>query len=327
MEALPERRYRQLCDDMTGELTDELRGGKMAVEVGDTRVRVFADYRTGPPEVGLQFSAPAVVDGHNRDPLGFDVLTMLVEVVVNVAGRELPEMPPYTAFRPTRVDLPRDIVGVESPSRTLAQIARLPVPRANPDEIYGGRSGGVQTLTRGNTSRWLIRGYDKHAQMIDLAGRQPSRRRLLLDAANGYEGLLRVEVQLNAQYLREKGINAVDDITGDQMTHIAAELFQRGRFGDVVGGSNRLRDVMTDLVDQGRPADARAVAAVLTCDLLGCEPPLSRNPLRKARTLLREYRLTVADLTDRESDARRLDFWSGKELIGMDAIEAIEPQV
>jgi hypothetical protein len=322
IEQLPDRRFQLMCDDVTGELTDELRSGRTPVQVGNTHIRVFADYRTGKPEVGMQYSAPSVLAGHNRDPLDLSLLPFMVDAVLEEIGRHIIGMPDYEDLRPVRIDVTRDFPNVESPSRTLEQIARLPVGRGKPDRTVGGESGGLQTLMRGNTARWQIRGYGKYVQMLDLARREPWRRSMLLDAANGHEELLRVEVQLNAQFLRDRRINTVDSIEAPLMHDIAEDLFIRSRFGDVIGGTNRLREVMTQLKDARRGAEARGISTVLLADLGGYDPALSHNPAANARKLLRHYGLTVADLTGGESDPRRLDFWAGEELIGMEAIKA-----
>jgi hypothetical protein len=320
---LPERSYEQRCNDRTGELTDDLRSGRTIVDVGDTRVRVHANYRTGKPEVVVEFSAPSVLRGHNRDPLDFDLLPFLVDAALDELARQIPGMPAYEDLRPVRIDIARDFPKVESPSRTLEQIARLPVHRGNPDVRYAGRLGGLQTLMRGNTTRWHIRGYDKHAEMLELANRQPSRRDILLNAAESHEGMLRVEVQLKSPFLRDRGINTVDSIEPGAMHDIAEDLFIRTRFGDVIGGPNRVGEVMTQLANAGRGADARCMQAVLLADFLGYRPTMSHNPAAKARKLLRHYGLTVADLAEGESNPRRLDFLAGEELVGVEATKGL----
>jgi len=320
---LPERSYEQRCNDRTGELTDDLRSGRTTVDVGNTRVRVHANYRTGKPEVVVEFSAPSVLGGHNRDPLDLDLLPILVDAAFDELARHIPGMPAYEDLRPVRIDIARDFPKVESPSRTLEQIARLPVHRGNPDVMYAGKSGGLQTLMRGNTARWAVRGYDKHAEMLDLAGRQPWRSNVLLNAAKEHEGLLRVEVQLKSPFLRDRGLNTVDSIEVQDMHDIAEDLFTRSRFGDVIGGTNRLREVMTQLMDNGRNAEVRAISAMLLADLGGYDPAMSHNLAAHARKLLRHYGLTVADITGGECDPRRLDFWAGEELIGMEATKGL----
>lgn len=315
IEQLPDRHFGQQYDDMTGELTDVLRSGSTAVTVGETKVRVYADLRAGVPEVRLEFSAPSLLYGHNRDPTDLNLLSDVVEVALQIVSEEICGMPSFEQLRPIRLDIPRNFPDVESPSKTLEAISRLPVTRGQPDRIVRGSAGGVQTLMRGNTNRWLIRGYDKYEQMLDVAQREPWRRDLLMSAAEGNRGLLRVEVQLKSHFLRERGINRVDDIDTEDMHNVADAFFQRARFGEVIGGSTRLRDLMTSLSDR----DARGVSAVLLAELAGYDPPLSRNPLSTYRALARRLGLTTADLLGGDTEPRRLDFRSGRELLGMDA--------
>ena len=311
MGQLTDRHFRQQYDDMTGELIDILRSGSASVQVGATRVRLYADQRLGFPEVRMEFSVPTMLDGHNRDPTWLVELPVAVEVALDKISSEISGMPSLDQLRPIRLDVARNFQRVESPSRTLTAISKLPVQRASADRVYGR----VQTLMRGNTARWAIRGYDKYEQMLDLARTQPSRRDLLLTAAQGMEGLLRVEVELKSPFLRERGINRVDDIKVDDMHAVAEQFFDKARFGAVIGCSTRLRDVMTSLTD----TEARGVSALLLAEFGGYEPPLSRNPLATYRALTRRLGLTVADLTDGETEPRRLDFASGTEMLGAEA--------
>jgi len=99
-------------------------------------------------------------------------------------------------------------------------------------------------------------------------------------------------------------MDAIDAIDAQAMHAVAEDLFRRSRFGDVIGGTKRLRRGMTQLMDTGRSAEARRMGVVLLADHGGYAPPLSCNPVAQARQLMRQYGLTAADITDQESDPR-----------------------
>lgn len=179
IEQLADRHFRQQYDDVTGKLSDVLLSGSAGVEVGSTNVRLYADQRLGVPEVRVEFSIPAMLNGHNRDPVDLNVLPDAVKAALDRISDEISGMPSLDQLRPTRLDIARNFQRVECPSRTLTAISQLRVQRGGADLIYVGRDGRVRTLMRGNTERWLIRGYDKHQEMLDRARKEPARRDLL----------------------------------------------------------------------------------------------------------------------------------------------------
>lgn len=95
MQQLPERRYRDMLDDHTGVLTEDQRGGNTTLRVGSAYVQVYADKRAVVPAVRLTFSAPAILDGHNREPLPLWLLPDVADAVWTGVSRELTGMPAY----------------------------------------------------------------------------------------------------------------------------------------------------------------------------------------------------------------------------------------
>lgn len=124
MAQLPEKRYTQLYDDITGEMTEAQRSGYTGIAVKETLVRVKADLRTGTPEVAIEYSAPSVLVGHNRDPLPLplSLLRSLAETVHDALGQELTGLPDFEQLRLLRVDVDRDFTNVRSIPMTLGRL-------------------------------------------------------------------------------------------------------------------------------------------------------------------------------------------------------------
>ncbi len=320
MQQLPERRYKDMLDDHTGVLTEDQRGGNTTLLVGDAVVQVYADKRAVVPEVRLTFSAPAVLDGHNRDPLPLWLLPDVAEAVWMGVSRELTGMPSYEELRVTRLDLARDFVGVDSIPRTLWGISQLPVQRARIDRLERGDNGGWQTLTRGTKgSRWRVVSYGKSEELLEKAARtrDDERAELLRAVAADCEGRQRWELQMRRAVLLDERVASVR-LDEERMFTMSQRYFERTRFGDLIGGTQRLNDAL----DQLTPAQERGVVNVLVADLLGRRPRYSHNPADNYRALARRLNISAVDLASVGSEPRRLDFTSGTEKVGDEALHA-----
>lgn len=318
MQLLPEKRYSQLLNDTTGELTEDLRGGSAWVRIGRTNARLFADMRSGIPEVRVEFSAPSVQDGHNRIPLPFDCLPDLLRDSWQVVRNEVDDMPPFERVRLSRLDVARDLEGVQNIPATLLAISQRPASRVRVDRLERGQGGQWQTLTRGSRKRWRAVAYGKAEQLREAASDtyDADRRALLLEAADQSAGRLRWELQLRSAMLRERGLRDPGDYDQELLYAMSAHYFERTRFADITdGGSQRLHDILVDLT----PCERRGVLTVLSSDLIGLPTPLSHNPEDTYRRLVRDLRLSPQDLVGDDRDPRRLDFARGVELTGSDA--------
>ena len=219
-----------MYDDETGEVVEAQRSGYTALRVGETLVRVKADLRAGTPEVAVEFSAPSVLTGHNRDPLPVSLLSEVVEVVHDVLRQELSGVPAMSLLRLIRLDIDRDLLGVRSIPHTLWSLAQRPVARvsANRLEALGNT---WQPLTRGNPGRWLVVGYGKGEQLASLAGRAyDERRQLLQEQAEISYGTLRWELQLRREKLREYGELKPGALDEGMIRTMAEHHFDRTRF-------------------------------------------------------------------------------------------------
>lgn len=319
---LPNKRIQQMIDDQTGEVTDRQSSGQTVIEIGRTMVRVYGDRRNEGPEIGIEFSAPTVLHGHNGEPLPLVDLPDVVEGVVWDLGRQLVDIPSIEHFRPMRLDVARDFEDVQCIERTLLAISALPVARArHSDRLQRGITGQWQSLTRGNSDRWLVRGYDKAGQMRQLAQHERYRRELLLTVADQNVGRFRWELELKADLLREKGFRTVTDLTPERIDDLAQSYFHRSRFGDVIGGASLAQDTIQNLLNDGRQTDVRGMLALLGAGVLGVKVPYSRNKEQEYRSLAKSLHLSSGDLISSEQEPRRLDFWAGEELVGMDAVK------
>jgi len=317
MEQLPERRYRDMLDDHTGVLTEDQRGGNTTLRVGDTFIQVYADKRNVVPEVRLTFSAPAVLDGHNRDPLPVELLPDVAEAVWIAASRELTGMPAFEDLRMTRLDLARDLIDVRSIPRTLWAVHQLPVQRARVDRLERGANGSWQTLTRGTKGRWRAVSYGKSEELLEKAARthDDDSADMLRAVAAGCSGRQRWELQMRRAFLVDEGVTSLH-LDEERMFTMSQRYFERTRFGDVIGGAQRLNDALDQLTD----TQQRGVVSVLVADLLGRRPPYSHNPAQKHRSLARQLNLNAADLLPDGSEPRFLDFTSGTEKVGDEAL-------
>ena len=317
MRELPERRYVDMCDDVTGVLTEDQRGGNAALRVGDGLVQVYADKRTGVPEVRLTFSAPAILHGHNRDPLPLALLPDVAEIVWEEVSSAFTGMPDFEGLRLTRLDLARDFSAVPGIPDLLLAVSRLPVRRARTDRLERGANGAWQSLTRGNSRRWLAVAYDKSREMMEKASRtqDPDLARLLRKVAAESQGRLRWELQIRRPVLLDESIMSTV-VDHEEMFAMSESYFDRTRFGDVLGGVGRV----TRALDSLTPAEERGVLSVLISDLLGRQPPYSHNPADGYRQLARRLSLSPADLVSPDAEPRRLDFVSGTHSVGDAAI-------
>ncbi len=195
---MPDKRFQQLVDDDTGELTDVQRGGRTALRAGRTWMAVTVDLRTGSPSVNVEFSAPAFVDGHNARPLPLPTLTEVSNAAWGEAQRELTGLPEFDQMHLTRLDVVRTTTGVDDIPGTLLSLSRLRASRVRIDSLDRGRNGEWQSLTRGNVGTWRAVGYGKAEEMRDrsMTTSDPELRALLTQVALTVEDHLRWELQL-----------------------------------------------------------------------------------------------------------------------------------
>lgn len=316
MQQLPERRYRDMLDDTTGVLTEEQRGGNTTVAVGDAYVQVYADLRTGVPEVRLTFSAPAVLRGHNAEPVSLSLLPEVAHAVWSVVTSEISGMPSYGDLRLTRLDLARDFVGVQSIPDTLWAISQLPVQRARKDVLARGANGTWQSLTRGNVGRWVAVSYDKGEELLDKANRQYDDARAAAYRAAAADAVQRQrwELQMRRPTLLTERVTGVE-LDEQRMFSMTEKYFQRTRFDTITGGSERL----VRELDKLSQAEARGVVIVLVADLLGSAPWYGHNKAQDYRRLARSLGVSAADLVPETAEPRRLDFATGVQLVGDEA--------
>jgi hypothetical protein len=319
---LPVKHSRQEVDEPTGVITDRQTSGQMLIRVGRGDVKLHVDARTGVAELRIEFSGPTILRGHNVTPVPLDLIGDLIDGVLTRLADDVPYLPTYAGLRPVRVDVARNLTGIASIPRTLGKLGVLRASRARIDRLERGRSGNLQSLTRGNQGRWLSRLYGKSEQLRDIA-RQPQnadRRQQLLDLAASAEGVMRWEVQLHGEVLRREGVTGVDDLKPDVLTGMAEDYFRRSRYDATVGGSSVLRDALEELVAQGRQRDASRLCAYLLAESLGIEPPMSRNPANKARSLANRLGVSALDLTSPNEVPSRLDLAAGMQLSGDAAV-------
>lgn len=320
MDTLPHIRMRQIFD--SNDLIDcRLVGGSVHLPVFAGSAFVTADLRCGMPEVRVEFSAPSILHGHNRDVLPTDLLSDVVEVTLAALDRELPGMPTLDEIRVTRLDLTRDLDGVAETGDTLTQLSRLSPSRWSIHSSHMRDDGHVQSLVRGRRDRWRSTTYDKGYELAQKAGKtpDPAYRELLRSWSDASTSRLRFESRLYSTLLKEKRMHSLDNINGAELTRVAASHFEAANVGALLSGGSRMRDLLTHL----KPSERRRVLAYLAAELLDVDIELSHNPRDEVRATCRRLNLTPDDLIASGDEPRRLDIDAGRELRGDDAIQGL----
>ena len=324
-EQLPDKRFQQLVDDDTGELTDVQRGARTALRAERSWMTVTADLRSGYPCVNLEFSAPALVHGHNGDPLPLSCLPETSRAAWAVAESELSGLPRFDDLHLTRLDLVRTISGVSDIPRTLWLLSHLRASRVRIDNLARGRSGDWQSLTRGNVGSWRAVGYGKAEEMRDRAfqAHDADVRALLRHAASEREDHLRWELQLR-DLLREAKLTSHTSIDEKALRSLAQHHFHRTRFSEVIdGGPQRARALIAALPR----TQQRGVLALLAAELLDLPVPMTHNPESTYKQVLRDLQVTGRDLLSDAGDPLRLDFETGTQVTDTAGATALAPPV
>jgi hypothetical protein len=135
-----------------------------------------------------------------------------------------------------RLDLPRDFLGIESTHTVLSTMHMRHVAQARLNEPRYRADGTMQSLRRGTKKRYIVSGYGKGHELSEHAARDRRRRPVLEAWANVSSDLLRVEPQLHAPILREKGIISVSDVANADLQGLSEEFFLRTRWAEPYGG-------------------------------------------------------------------------------------------
>ena len=222
-----------------------------------------------------------------------------------------------------RLDLLRDFDGVEDVRGTLRSIADLPVPRVERHtRDHALDDGRLVYFRKGFARSWKVRGYDKAHQLAAAARRSRYDRPVFAAWAAASSGRLRYEVELARDLLLTKGLNTVAALEDEKaLVVLAEEYFDKGNFSAVTGTGRPLRTVLKQLRDADRDADARKLLVYLSSQALGEEPPMGKNAFEEARALARRHQLS-ADVFQNDGEPRRLDFETGRELVGDDALRS-----
>lgn len=323
LEQLPVARMARLADDDTGEIYAETRGGEYGQQIGHELVRLYASSRTGTPLARVTFSVPKMLNLHNASGTPLMVIPHAVDAVLFCLSEELSDIPSVQEVEVVRLDLMRDFTNVEDVRGTLRAIADLPVARAERhSRDHALDDGRLVYFLKGFARSWKVRGYDK-ANHLSSAARRSIHDRPLYDAwATASAGRLRYEVELTRDLLLTKGLNTVEALEDEKaLVTMAQEYFDKINFGAVTGTGTPLRAVLRELRQAGRDADARKLLVYLSSKALGEEPPMGKNSFEEARALARRHQLSPEVFAD-DGEPRRLDFETGHELTGDDALRS-----
>lgn len=319
IQQLTEQHVRRSVDLVTGEMVDKAVSGWTALSVGLGRAHVRGYYTEGNARVKIESSLPTMLFGHNRESLALaDLEEGMAELLGAVQGR-LPDLPQMHECKFTRLDLARDFHGVSNCAATLGAIQLHPVPYARPDRLYLDTQGGIATLMRGSPNEYVVRGYDKSAELAHRARSAPrgsDRRTYLSELAASCREQLRFEAQLKSRWLRRKELRTMGDLRAVDLVALTRHLFEATHFGAETGGGDDVGSAFSRYQDAGASdADLRNLSTYLFARTHDMDPALSRHPLSRARAAARRYGLEGARNRGHEP-SRRLDFDSGTEVVG-----------
>lgn len=314
---LPELRMRQVfaADNAVERMPV---GGWVRLPVFAGSAFVAADLRNGKPEIRVEFSAPSILHGHNRDVLSPVVLSDVIEVTLAALDESLPGLPGVDEVRLTRLDVTRDIDDVLSTGDTLSSLATIATRAYSISTLHHRRDGHVQSIVRGSRDRWRSTTYDKGHELAEKAMKvaSESARTVLRAWSEATQSRIRFESRLYSTLIKEQGLQRVDRLNGEALTDLASAHFASANIGALLSGGSRLCRVLTSL----RPVQRRNVLAYLAAEFLGVDIELSHNPRDAVRSLCGRLKLQPHDLVAVEGEPRRLDFVSGRELRGDDAL-------
>ncbi|WP_162799194.1 hypothetical protein [Nocardioides sp. 616] len=258
----------------------------------------------------IEFSAPTVLRGHNRDPLAVDLLADVVDLVLDDLRARLPDVPQRDQLDLQRLDLTRDFHRVPSPTAVLAALSHRVTAYAQDQANYLRPDGGMQTIVRGTKRNYLVRGYDKEYELARLARRtrNPAHRGFLEAWVEVSKGQLRFEAQLRRSELKKRGLLTMTDCVADRLEEVAEVYFERVGWSNPYGGV-RVAEQLVALAKELRPAEYRNLLTYLHAQELGVPSGLNRNVESAARATVRKYHLMDRD---DGGELRRLDFKDGR---------------
>jgi hypothetical protein len=323
---LPYARQERLADDETGVIYEQTRGGEYGQQVGHEVVRLYASSRTGSPQARVTFSAPKMLNMHNTFGCDLKVIPDCVDAVLLNLSDELSDIPSWRDVEVVRLDLVRDFSGLSDVRSTLNAIADLPVARAKRhSREHALADGRLVYFRKGFTRSWKVRGYDKAHHLSEAAIKAHQDSRDIYNAwAAASTGRLRYEVELARDLLHRRGLSTVTALEDDRaLVALAREYFELGNFGALTGTGRPLAKLLSELRGAKRQADARNLLVYLASQALGEPPPLNRHAFESSRALARRHQLSSEVFTN-NGEPRRLDFETGRELLGEDAVTTLE---
>jgi len=314
LEALQHQYYEQTVDYETGELIEVRSRSSASIRVGLARCWVSGERHGSDVTARLEFSAPTMLRGHNRDALPTNYLIDVVDAAVTDLGRHLPGLPALELLEVQRLDLARDFHGVASPTNVLAALSSVPIRYARLHREFKRPDGSLQTLTRGSRSEWTVTGYDKSYELAERATltRDASLEHVYQSWADASAGQLRFELRLQRRLLRRKGIGTLNDAVA-QSDYLARHYFRAAGWETDFGGIEHLAALLRSLRAEVTPAETRNVIVLLACRLWGVTPPLSRHSCERSLALARRFNLFSGSPG---GDSWRLDFDSGQQVYG-----------
>ncbi len=203
-----------------------------------------------------------------------------------------------------RLDVAKDFDGVEHPSELIRGLGLLPRRWCRTNATYADPKGnGAQTLHVGSGAG-SVRLYNKHGET---KGEAP-------------EGTVRWETEARAWAKNYGGIKVLDDVSTESVERLARDRWEWSHMGAEIAGSiGRLVEVVSQ--SGLSQAGQNSFIGWLVKQAAGVDcSDTSRATLAKYRRLQRELGIAApADLGSMVEVVRRLDWESGREVVGVKA--------
>lgn len=303
---LTNRHHRERLDYLSGEVLS-LPGS--AHELLASGVCLVADERHG-QYVTFEMSVPRLLLGTNVRAARLQDAVTVVRGIQSESQHIVDWQDDAPQAQVCRIDLVRDVQGVDNPQAVLDALAQVPTKAKTRRRYTDAEKGGAESLAVGTKGRWIVTIYDKAAERASALRRNSplSDRAALATAADLARSVLRIEVGVRAAPLRERlGTNTLADLREDLLMDTAHHFFKRAGLATPVGGRARVTAALTAMAEHPQqPADKRVCAGViglLTQIANGYPVTVSHNTADAYLAVARRYGLTPADFSGTTADA------------------------
>lgn len=286
-------------------------------------VMVKADDRHG-KFIRLEWSVPRLMKGNNTQAATAEEVLNCAQAVYDDVSRQVEFAGPWSDMTVSRLDLVRDVHGVEEVGPLLRLLSSVPGAGGSRRHLYNDpQRGNAETLQIASPGRWSVTAYDKAAEQVTAASRSRGdlERAHHLEQAQRADGQLRLEICLRGPVVPKRlgTTRLVDAMEETIMNDAAQHYFKATRLNTPVGGVKRLDAALARMALHPKHSKmATRLTGILYQQARGLRPTESRNTMAKYLAVARLYGLTAADLVLEDRPTVRVD-WDTATVIIEDA--------